>query len=184
MHTGTYFVTKHLLSSLTERPIKHGIIGPGLYSDHVYPHKRGLWYDVLSKSDHVIVPLRHPAVVAESWKKRNRPKLELIEQFEELIGFVDQFQPLYLPLDVDDRDNYLGKINAATGLELETSWPVIHSKKATHDIDWRNLYPDDDIQEMIDANWQFFGRFYTRRRGISGVSGRRSSGDSRGESHE
>lgn len=159
-HTGSYFVANHLFSDWPKHPIKNAPLEHGVYFDHVWPHKRQWWEELFEETDAIIVPLRHPAVVAESWKRRGRPFREMCDQWRMMRDVIDAYEPSYLPLDVEDRQSYLDAINERYGLSLATSWPVIHSKRQTNEIDWRTFYPDDRTQDLVDELEPLIGRFY------------------------
>lgn len=158
-HTGSKFITAHLLAGQTKRDIKKGYVGPGVYFDHLWPHKWEWWQPLLDQFP-AIVPLRHPSAVYESWRARGRPFREMTDQWRVLIEKVDPYQPYYLPLDVEDRQGYLDRINTELGMNLTTEWKVVHSKWGTN-IDWRTHYPPDHVQEFIDQYQSFFDRFYS-----------------------
>jgi hypothetical protein len=71
-----------------------------------------------------IVTLRHPLLVATSWKKRKKEISEMCVLWYILAEMLDKYNPYYLPVDHKDRDSYLQKINEGLGLNLKTDWPL------------------------------------------------------------
>ena len=102
----------------------------------------------------VVVPMRHPVSIFESWIAQDKPLALLPNQFQILKTMVDPVGPIYLPLDVPDRDSWLAKLNARLGLELQTDWPVIMScgKRAT----LTDAHREAVVEIMADG---FFDRF-------------------------
>lgn len=92
-----------------------------------------------------IVALRHPLLVATSWKKRGKEVSEMCVLWYILVEMLDKYDPYYLPVDHKDRDLYLQKINEGLGLDLKTDWPMVNSKHNT-------LKPEDlgEDQEQVD----------------------------------
>lgn len=160
-HTGSFFVTRHLLDGYPEQPIRTDNYASGVYFDHVNPEKRVFWQPLLDCANAIIVPLRHPVIVAESWRRKGKPLDDMYAQWDMLIDFVDPYQPAYLPLDVDIRDAHLGAINERYNLKLQTRWPVINSKVKTYGLDRQNLPIDTQLQQLLDRLDPLLSRFYT-----------------------
>ena len=94
----------------------------------------------IKKLDHpILVPLRHPNLVAESWRRRGKPLNELIENFNLLVNEIDPLKPHYLPIDVPDRQGYLDKINQDLNLNLTTDWSIENSKEHTYNLNYKDL---------------------------------------------
>lgn len=76
----------------------------------------------------VVVPLRHPASVAVSWKSRGKPLDVLYALWELLTERVHRFSPLYIPIDAPERrDARLQAVSEAISKQIETNWPVVGS---------------------------------------------------------
>ena len=105
-HSGSRFVLK-----LLPQPV---------FFRHVYEGESIEQIVALSRAYPVVVPLRHPLAVAQSWKDRGKPiashpKHEpMVAMWRTLIDVVDPLYPRYLPIDVPDRDAYFAG--------LETDW--------------------------------------------------------------
>lgn len=108
----------------------------------------------------ILIPLRHPYLVAESWIRRGKPLTELAENFRLLVNELDPLNPLYLPIDVDNRQDYLDNINKELGLSLETNWAIENSKKMTYNLSHKDLSPDQIIIDLVNDIEGFIKRFY------------------------
>lgn len=158
-HTGTRFVFEHLLKGrhrCGEHPCDDGF---SVYHTDGRHKKRLI---ALAGQFPTIVPMRHPAKVAQSWAV-NRSKNpdyyapdRLRAAFHSLVTDIDPLKPLYLPIDAPNRDEYLAKINAELGLGLDTGWPVVgeSDKSATPEV-----ANPDIVASLVDELSSFFGRF-------------------------
>lgn len=108
----------------------------------------------------VLVPLRHPYLVAESWMRRNKPINQLAQNFCLLINEIDNKDPYYLPIDVENKQDYLDKINAGLNLNFSTDWKVENSKKSTYNLTYRDINPPNEIVNLVEDMGDFFKRFY------------------------
>ena len=147
-HTGSNFVLSLLGGEYLN--IKRGYVGEGVYFDHLWPHKRGLWKPLLDQMP-CIVPLRHPDAVAGTWAARNRDLNDLIREWRELEWLSANYAPYFLPVDTSDRDQHLQRINEGLGLSLKTDWEPVRSKGSA------------PVKSPV---WlPLFDRFYSRRLG-------------------
>jgi hypothetical protein len=124
-HTGSKFVAKHLLQDFRELNPRRDT-GAGVYWAHVWPDMRPYWDEVLTKGP-VIVPMRKPRDIMLSHARRGRPLEDVLFLFDNLVEWVLPHDPLFLPIDAQDRDQWLADINKATGLDLKTEWPRVGS---------------------------------------------------------
>ena len=158
-HTGTQFITHEILKTFEARSLDHRnlVAGPAAKDIWIRIHCEPQSIDRLGywcSSRATIVPLRHPAKVAASWKARGKDLSRLVAQWNILKNIVDEHDPMYLPIDVPDRMNWLDTISRNIDRELQTDWPVVMScnKSAT-------LSENDKaavIEVMADG---FFDRF-------------------------
>ena len=130
-HTGTNFVWQHLLNGMTEVGMNysHYVIPPA-YLCFVRIHCDLLQHKYLEywmKRAHCIVPMRHPLSVAASWKARDKDLSELPGQWQILKNEVALYDPMYLPIDSPDRNNWLHAISRKIDQEIQTDWPVVMS---------------------------------------------------------
>lgn len=108
----------------------------------------------------IITTVRHPYLVAESWKRRGKPLSELIQNFRLLVDEIDKLNPLYLPIDVDNRQQHLDVINLELGLNLETDWGITNSEHNTYDLKREEIEPDPSIKRLTEEIGEFLDRFY------------------------
>jgi hypothetical protein len=138
--------------SLAEKPKE----GDWLYWGHTHRDVPGRdnWRWLVKKFP-TIIPLRHPSLIEESWKRREgefeKESWRLKEEWEFLINEIDPHSPYYLPIDAPDRQDYLDKINKDLGLNIRTRWKPVHSKKNTHSLTF------GEIEDYIKP---FAERFY------------------------
>lgn len=148
-HAGNHFIFEHLMAGM--RP----------EVDHVEADRVCKIRDRMRGGTPAIVPMRHPREVARSWVFRGYAypqafKLtELSDCWRRLVTGIDPLGPLYLPLDADDRDDWLEQINTSLGLNLSTDWP--HWKKGPEVV----LRPSHErlVEDVMSELGGFFKRF-------------------------
>lgn len=121
-HTGTKTICNSVLAPfsgfLPHRPEPEGKLRLHIEECHLVDLEYWTGHAI------TIVPMRHPRSVAIGWKSRFKP-LALLEkqwnQLKELAPRVDY----YLPVDTEDRDEWVDKVNLDLKLNLFTDWPVI-----------------------------------------------------------
>jgi len=107
-----------------------------------------------------IVPLRHPYLVAESWKRRDMPLDRLRHHWHLLVQEIDPFHPYYIAIDTPQRDSQLERVNKELNLSLPLNWPVRNSKKGTHTLKPEDCTPDPLIELLTFEIRDFLSRFY------------------------
>jgi hypothetical protein len=144
-HSGSRFVLK--------------LLGKPAFFWHVYQGESLEYITELGKFCPVVVPLRHPRAVAQSWVNRGKPirthaKHEaMCVMFRTLIDVVDKLKPLYLPVDVPNRDEYLSALKGVAG-ELHTNWEPV-----TDGLPQKALSEDDELAVSELLADPFFARF-------------------------
>lgn len=154
-HTGTKTVFNDMLKGWTvinqqdPNPPDDGKIR--IHIDKAFLEDLDYWL----KRAKTIVPLRHPRSVAIGWKRRWKPLTLLDWQWNWLKENVDPYNPYYLPVDQEDRDSWLLKINKGLGTDFKTDWPVIgHSEAPLREL--------EEKDEYLVRSWMedgFFERF-------------------------
>jgi len=126
-HTGTRFCRESLFSDFS--------FGPHTIGEH--PQATQIHIELahieplqhwLNTAEHIVVPLRHPMLVAGSWKARGLDLVALDEQWRVFADVVMPSDPIYLPLDHPDRGLYLEILNQRMGLDLKTDWRPVGSR--------------------------------------------------------
>lgn len=156
-HTGTRF-TESLFNwpsaALNERPSRE-VIHVGHISHGQLPHIKAL-----AKSAPLVMPLRHPYLVAESWKRRGKPIDELIGMFRVMHDDVLPLEPLVIAVDSEGRDEQLQATSETLGIPLTTDWTPRNSKAGTYTLSWRELTPEPEIEALADDMSDFLSKFY------------------------
>ncbi len=158
-HTGTNFVWQHLLNGMTQvgmnydpsgrnRPPKNAFVR--IHCDFGQYQYLEWW----CRQFPVIVPMRHPLTVAESWKARDKDLSPLPAQWNILKNEVHQYNPLYLPIDHPDREAWLDAIRRKLGIQIQTDWPVVMSCNKSAEL--TDEERADVVAVMADG---FFDRF-------------------------
>lgn len=127
--------------------------------DHVFPHQKHLFLPLI-ENNITIVPLRHPYLTAKSWADRNHEKSDLVGMWECMVNDIAPLEPFFLPLDVDDRQDYLDALNKATGLGLTTDWTPRGVKHNNFNLRYTDLEPKAEIIALCERIQPFLDRFY------------------------
>lgn len=127
--------------------------------DHVFPHQKHLFLPLIEKHT-TIVPLRHPYLTQKSWDDRNHEKSDLIGMWEVMANEIAPLEPFFLPLDVEDRQDYLDALNDATGLGLTTDWAPRGVKHNNSDLRWQDIDPRPEIVDLAERIKPFLDSFY------------------------
>ncbi len=163
-HTGTHFLFEHLFDGwhrynmgydCISEPHGNGIVR--IHCDHQQSQYLPRWLD----SHRAVVPMRNPFAVATSWKAREKDldgfgslMEKLNSQWDCLKKMVQPYNPIYLPIDAPDRENWLAALNKELGLELQTDWPVVMSCNKSAELSFNDRQAV--IEVMADG---FFDRF-------------------------
>jgi len=148
-HTGTRFCRESLFGDFSFGPRTIGTNPQATYV-HIEPvHIEPLQY-WLKTAEHTVVPLRHPLLVASSWKARGLHLTLLDEQWRTLVDVVMPRDPIYLPLDHPDRGRYLEVLNKRMGLNLKTDWQPVGSRLP---VDIRNDEPLTSAERRRAEDW-------------------------------
>ena len=161
-HTGTIFITKLFIEkdftqiALLETPYQDKT----LFVGHIV--KDGLTNRALElmKEYPAVIPLRHPYLVAESWKRRGKPVTDLVTAYKKLPELFDCLNPYYVPMDTEDRDDYLVQIEKGLGISLSHDWPIINSYQHTSDLNRDEIEPNELIIDLVSEIKPFLDRFY------------------------
>ena len=107
---------------------------------------------ILIEGRNIIIPLRKLEAIKTSWSGRQLDPKHLDRDLESLIKFTKQYQPYFLPIDHDQREIFLEKINHDFNLSLKTDWPVINKKG--------HYVPCGDFS-IVDRHQWFFDMIYS-----------------------
>ena len=104
------------------------LLGPGVGNFHVYAKGTGENLIEIPKHRVIVVPLRHPRAVAQSWKNRGKPIVShekhepMVAMWRTLIDVIAPLNPFYVPVDIESRDEYLAKLGKKIKRKLVTDW--------------------------------------------------------------
>jgi len=108
----------------------------------------------------MVIPLRHPKVVAESWKARGQEEKRMCADFRTLVEKLNPLNPYYLPIDSDRRQEFLDKINDGLGLNLETDWKPIGEQKGNSHLRHDAVDCSPVVAKLCEEIKPFLDRFY------------------------
>lgn len=158
-HSGSHFVVGLFGFDINKgKSWKHNGEGD-FYFDHIHPSLKHRFLPLLEDNT-VVIPLRHPKVVAKSWQARKKDELEMIEAWRCLVNDVDAFNPHYLPVDADNRDEHLKKLNADLGLDLETDWQPKGVKQNNSHLRHHDITATPAVDALCKQIQPFLNRFY------------------------
>ena len=148
-------------ASLNELPPKHV---PTVYQGHCTKLGQTMMALELGRRMPIVMPLRHPYRVEESWRRRGYPPDQVLTDL--VFAYRHMFTQLadraiFLPLDANPltRAKQHDELNAAAGVELAIDWDnIVGGKNNTHAIKLSALDPSPQIRE-IRAN-PLFVEFY------------------------
>lgn len=162
-HTGSHFVL-HLLgvkgrvNCFTWRTAQQASHNSVVF-DHVLPHQRHIYLDLIKRHT-TIVPLRHPYLTQKSWQDRNRDLDDMIAMWEVMANDIAPLDPHFLPLDVDNRDDYLHNINRTSGLYLQTDWTPQGERKGNSATRHTDVSPVPEVEALCERIEPFLRSFY------------------------
>ena len=160
-HTGSHFVVG-LFGLTTQQAISlHQQTGDP--SEVMFEHVDTNELDYLLKlaeNNTMIIPLRHPKVTAQSWLARNKCTIQMSRDFRTLVNRFDPLNPYYLPLDVEDKQDYLDVINEDLGLELKTDWNPTGRFMGNNLLRHEDCLIDVTVKDLCEEIKPFLDRFY------------------------
>lgn len=137
---------------------------PGAAQEHPWPDPSpaGEWVGLMDEAEAVVCPMRHPLLVAKSWKKRGKAITDLDDFWRAQVEIIDRRDPHYITLDRPAlRDDQVNAINEDLGLDLNAGdWPVLRDRVIHNATE----LTDDEYHYVVRhhyAMWaSFFGRWY------------------------
>ena len=161
-HAGTRFVID-LFRGFQHRHPQEGI-APGadiLVQAHFGQAKNwGRFEEILQEySPPVVIPVRRLHSIVLSWERRGKGFETLDLELAMMVNMVDA-DPYWLPIDADDRDEWLAEINDGLGLNLYTEWPIVGSDKRTAYKPEKTIGDQETYSRLRDKYDWFFGQIY------------------------
>jgi hypothetical protein len=162
MHTGTHFTRHGLFGKFLRANPGNVAHNPGyLLADnehrivnvHITTAEMERIETELQVDNIIVIPLRHPARVYQSFLKRNKTLEMFIEQWDNMINVIAPRNPFYIHLDLPERRQEVDLIEKAINMKLpvshdESEWKIYNSRAETHSMSL-DEFPIDDIPERF-----------------------------------
>lgn len=161
-HTGSHFILDLLGSDVgcAKNPGQQDGTPGEIIWDHVDANLK--FFADLGSRHPMVIPLRHPKVAAASWRGRGKDQKVMISHFRMVLDHLDPLDPLYLPIDSEDRTHFLNEIRNELDMPLKTNWEPLGVRKSTHS--WRHTDHiqgiDSAVYDFIADTRSFWDRFY------------------------
>lgn len=158
-HTGTWFTVRLFTErGFNEKGLFEKAEGDTIFLGHMM--KEGQIGRAVQLSDYMplVIPMRHPFRVEESWKRRGLDVSELVSCFQTLIERFLPLEPYILPIDSPKREEALQALSEGVGIDLKTDWEVVHGIVGTHDLDLADCEPSEAISAIVQE--PFFAGLY------------------------
>lgn len=151
-HNGTMFVREIFLTNgWTDTTLNGRVNGPTLFQGHCEKLTQTLAAIELSHRMPVIMPLRHPYRVEESWRRRGEDTNRMLYAYAHMLDYLGPCVTVWLPIDADNqvRQRAREQLNDAAGKRLSIVWDrPVNSVHDTHSVDVTTLDPSDEIIEI------------------------------------
>ncbi len=126
---------------------------------HFEEHPMGELHRVSLDFDAVIIPMRDPMAVAQSWANRGYLMEPLIQGLIKLANFAHTSHHYVFHIPIDSRltrDVWLTHIENKFDIALNHDWPLVTAGEHP-----KRKIPNDVYEEVRDLyNWQFFEEWY------------------------
>jgi hypothetical protein len=107
----------------------------------------------------LVVPLRHPYRVAESFKRKGLALTDMIRGFRNVMDRLAHYNPYYMPVDSPCREECLEDLRAIDPA-LSTDWKVVYSQSGTFGLDLNEIEPDPEVVKLALEMAPILDRFY------------------------
>lgn len=162
-HTGTTF-TEKLFKDIGyhDAPLNQHSDGRSIHRGHIHGDSQLIMGLALRRDRKLplIVPLRHPFLTEESWKRRGKENINMIHGFRNLMDRLYPLDPYWMPVDSEKRAQCLEIINEGLDLELCTQWHPERSIGATFDMTWRDCEPSPEVMDLAESMKPLLEKFY------------------------
>jgi len=164
-HSGADILVNHFLASYPQGTLK-GITEGVIIHDHVLYTKLPTLLSIAKHSDQVIIPIRHPKVVAVLWERNH---LELDPDFYQMWDAIQQFAELdnvhFLAMDVDDMDQRIEVVEINSKLQFEHNFLLTEREKQDfalrpYNIKYTDISDGLRVQELSDDLEDFLSHVY------------------------
>lgn len=163
-HTGTNYA-KSLFRrmgweelGLNESPRKDGDC---YYSGHMLKATQIEPALTLAKTRPLVIPLRHPYLVEESWRRRGKNIGEMVAAFHTLLSKFHPLNPHYIPVDLPQaRSDAIKRISRELGRPILDSSTVVNSTANTHSLQPEDTTPSRQVVELCETMQPILENFY------------------------
>ena len=125
--------------------------GPTLFQGHCEKLTQVSAAIELSRRMPVIMPLRHPYRVEESWRRRGQDLKRMYAAYDHMLDVLRLFVSVWVPIDGDNQTRQYARqrLNEAAGKTLSIIWDrPVNSVHNTHAIDISTLDPSPEIRDI------------------------------------
>lgn len=164
-NTGTQFTA----ALLEQHLVRHNGLyeppeGGDLWISHTETDKMHRIREKCEQDGPLILTMRHPVNVAQSWIKRGKQISGwFCEMWENLFSLKAEFEDsFWLPIDTEDRDHRLALIGERLGISLDTdwtpkgvtgnNWPYIEGMTVTEAAAYLRTLPFEQFGYVIDGS--------------------------------
>lgn len=124
--------------------------GDDLWFSHAEKQVMSRLVQKIQEDPPLIMTMRHPMKVVESWLKRQKPMdWSFRDSWRSLFRLKAQYEDsFWLPVDTDDRDERLAVLGARLGINLETDW-MPKGVFSTDHYDWVEKMTRDQARDFL-----------------------------------
>jgi hypothetical protein len=154
MHTGTHLLSRQVFNDFADAPL-YMVDGVDYQMRvHLTDFSHDKMHKWIGKDIQIVSPMRHPARVMESFRRRDRklrpedkpeglnilPGQDFESQWENLRYYNSQCEINYIHIDdLENRDNQVKELGEKIGYDLTCSWPLSIKESGashgTHDLE-------------------------------------------------
>lgn len=134
--------------------------GKTLYHGHVEDGAPVQHIKEMAKRMPVVVPLRHPYRVAESWIRRRKPVPDMVARFRLLMKEIVPLGPYFFPVDSNGKHRALRALSDGLGIPFQTDWALVRSISGTHNLKLEDIEPIEPVRKLVDDMAPLLGRYY------------------------
>ena len=173
-HNGTGFAIQMFVKNgwqeqpLNGRPMRE----PVLYQGHCESASQWRMALALSERMPLIMPLRHPYRVEESWRRRGEDHDRMMRAYAVMLSILVPHVSVWVPLDAGVDERVRARLNLAkmAGKALDIDWDTpINSVHSTHAVPLSELDPSPRIRNI--RKHSLFRRIYGDGDGQAHVRG-------------
>jgi hypothetical protein len=133
---------------------------PAFYVGHCVKLSQTLHAITLSDKMPLVVPLRHPYRVEESWARRDYDAGDLVHAYRNMLELLDPVVDVWLPIDAKPiiRAVQHKTLEAVAGKTLDINWDNRVEALSEYDTPINDLDPSPAIREI--RRYPLFRKFY------------------------